>query len=286
MLKNASFFAALLFCAVVVTAGFTACGGNGAAPTTTNANTMPAEEGGNADKPTTNTNANTTNADSRIVHGALTVGEVKTAADLTGYYNGKFGENRITIEINTVNGTAVKGRSIVAGNDRPFEGTLTQNGKDYTVEAKEPGTDAHDGTFRFHIAAAGKPTDKLAADGTWEAFKKTAKSDKKTFHLEKREFRYDPKLGMFSEASTRLLTEKDVENRTKDDIRQMRNEIYARHGYSFKLKDMRATFDQEDWYMPMTTDVRTALSDTERKNEALLKRYEKFAADHYDEFGR
>ena len=66
----------------------------------------------------------------------------------------------------------------------------------------------------------------------------------------------------------------------------MRNEMYARHGYCFKNKEMRAYFDQETWYMPMNIDIRGELSPTEKENDALIKNYEKYAADYYDEYGR
>ena len=70
------------------------------------------------------------------------------------------------------------------------------------------------------------------------------------------------------------------------ELRIMRNEMYARHGYSFKLKDMQQYFDQQDWYMPVSTDVTGDLTKLEQKNEAMIKRYEDYTATHYDVFGR
>ncbi len=66
----------------------------------------------------------------------------------------------------------------------------------------------------------------------------------------------------------------------------MRNEIYARHGYSFKLADMREHFDKLDWYMPMAIDITTKLTKIEKNNAELIKRYEKYSAEYYDGFGR
>jgi hypothetical protein len=66
----------------------------------------------------------------------------------------------------------------------------------------------------------------------------------------------------------------------------MRNEIYARHGYSFKMKEVRRYFDQQDWYMPISTDVRTQLSTVEVKNEKIIKNFEKYAEESYDDYGR
>jgi hypothetical protein len=52
------------------------------------------------------------------------------------------------------------------------------------------------------------------------------------------------------------------------------------------MKDIRGEFDHEDWYVPVSTDVRNDLTAIEKKNEALIKRYEKYAAEYYDDFGR
>lgn len=66
----------------------------------------------------------------------------------------------------------------------------------------------------------------------------------------------------------------------------MRNEIYARHGYSFKLADMREYFDKLDWYMPMAVDITAKLTKVEEKNAELIRRYEKYSGEFYDGFGR
>ncbi len=84
----------------------------------------------------------------------------------------------------------------------------------------------------------------------------------------------------------KLLVSEDVNNLYKDELRAMRNEIYARHGYSFKRREMRDMFDKKDWYMPISTDVRKKLTALEIKNEKLIKQFEKYAEDNYDDFGR
>lgn len=88
-------------------------------------------------------------------------------------------------------------------------------------------------------------------------------------------------------ASNTELTNADVENLYKGDLEIIRNAIYARHGYSFKNRRMRYFFDSNvDWYIPISTDVRTQLTDLEKKNIELLKRYEQHAEKYYDYFGR
>lgn len=66
----------------------------------------------------------------------------------------------------------------------------------------------------------------------------------------------------------------------------MRNEIYARHGYCFKIKDMRYTFERRSWYMPVSTDIRDELTDTEVANIQLIDEYETYYDEYYNEFGR
>ena len=66
----------------------------------------------------------------------------------------------------------------------------------------------------------------------------------------------------------------------------MRSEIYARHGYSFKEKDMRYLFESKDWYMPMSNDVREKLSKSEIANIDLIYEYETYVEEYYDDYGR
>jgi YARHG domain len=103
--------------------------------------------------------------------------------------------------------------------------------------------------------------------------------------LTRKNFAYNTQAGKYPESSARLLTSDDVNNLYKEDLRRMRNEIYARHGYAFKLREVRGWFDEEDWYMPISTDVRNKLTSIEKQNEQLIKHFEKYA-DTYDDFGR
>jgi hypothetical protein len=87
-------------------------------------------------------------------------------------------------------------------------------------------------------------------------------------------------------ASTTLLTEKQVANLSKGDLSIIRNTIYARHGYSFKNRPLRVFFDRQTWYIPVNTNIKNAFTEIEKKNIQLLLRYEKFAKEYYDNFGR
>ncbi|WP_375303723.1 hypothetical protein [Niastella sp. OAS944] len=45
-------------------------------------------------------------------------------------------------------------------------------------------------------------------------------------------------------------------------------------------------FDGADWYIPVSTDVRSKLSAIEVKNEKLIKNFEQYAEESYDDYGR
>lgn len=230
--------------------------------------------------------------------------------------------NKINISIDSITGEKVYGHSVVAGNDRPFEGTLSisEEKPTYQFEVREPGDDKYDGVFRFSIESG-----KLI--GTWEAYK-DLEIKKRDYALEKKSFTYDPNLELernsfyvdwknyvestrseeweegqvetWTErsfattssdifkinASNTVLTGKDVENLYKSDLVVIRNTIYARHGYSFKNRPLRVFFDAQSWYIPVHTHIRSDFTEIEKQNIELLLRYEKNASEYYDEFGR
>jgi hypothetical protein len=199
---------------------------------------------------------------------------------LLGSYVGQFGDNKITLLVTKAGGGVVSGRSIVGGNDRPFDGTLTLDNGTYSIEAREPGDHKDDGVFKFQIAEAGSKE----VTGTWKP--NDAKRPEKSYTLERRKFEYRTDVGNWPQASQRLLKAADVENMMKSDLEFMRNEIFARHGYCFAKKDLRQQFENEDWYVPNTVDIKGFLTDIEKTNIAMIKRYEKYADEYGDEYGR
>lgn len=199
---------------------------------------------------------------------------------ILGSFAGEFGNNKITLLITKADKGLIEGRSIVAGNNRPFSGTIKEDDGIYSVVAKEPGDNADDGTFQFTIKSA-EPD---VVEGTWQPFDKNRNG--KEYRLHKKEFVYRTDVGEYPEASQHELKESDVENMMKSDLEQMRNEIFARHGYCFKKKEMRSMFEDLDWYIPNNTDIRALLTPVEVKNIELIKRYEKYADDYGDDFGR
>ena len=242
--------------------------------------------------------------------------------NIIGYYVGSFEaekykenkmpsySNRINISIDEIKDGKVLGHSVVAGNMRPFEGTITQSGDIYRAEVKEPGDDRYDGVFSFTVDVS-----KNTMIGNWIANDTKLAVSERIYQLDKKVFKYNPNLEIpeyiweaelyntYNEktgdseyptedaskfnASTTLLTKKDVENMYKADLEIIRNTIYARHGYSFKNRRMRYIFDSNvDWYIPVKVDILADLTDLEKKNIDLLKRYEEHATAYYDSFGR
>jgi hypothetical protein len=228
-------------------------------------------------------------------------------------------ENKINISIDKIDGAKVIGHSVVAGNDRPFEGTVEERGKGvFSFNVKEPGDDKYDGEFTFII-------ENNELKGSWKAYKKINIQERK-YTLEKRSFEYNPNIMLeegryinwnkfkeekgtyegadeFEEwvsrtyssatnsiyelnASNKLLTKKEVENLKKGDLLLIRNTIYARHGYSFKNRPLRVFFDAQNWYIPVHADIKSDFTKIEKKNIELLLRYEGNAAEYYDHFGR
>jgi hypothetical protein len=200
---------------------------------------------------------------------------------ILGSFVGNFGDNKITILITKAEGDSISGRSVVGGNDRPFAGLVSLKDGKYSITASEPGDDNHDGTFNFSIADANTNL----IEGNWAPYKASV-TPKKEYVLQRKEFKYDINVGEYKIASQRLLKESDVENLVKSDLEFMRNEIFARHGYCFKKKHLRENFENEEWYVPNTTNVADQLTAIEKKNIELIKRYEKYAEEFGDEFGR
>lgn len=245
---------------------------------------------------------------SNVMYYASYVGNFE-AEKMTDGADGTF-SNLINITVTKLENGIATGRSIIAGNDRPFEGTYKQSGSQFDIIAKEPGDDKHDGRFEFKL-----DTSALTVVGKWYCNDTGIAVPIRKFELKKKEFVYNAE-NNFDEsivgaslyngkdmeersyeaitdkvtkinASTKKLTNKDVENLYKGDLEVIRNAIYARHGYSFRNRRMRYLFDnQVTWYVPMNVDVRGYLTEIEKENIALLKRYENHADKYYDEFSR
>jgi YARHG domain len=204
-----------------------------------------------------------------------------TPDKILGSYIGEFGKNMINITLFKIENGKAEGFSVCAGNFRKIEGSMDlMQDDEYTFDMNEPGDDAYDGNFVFTLDASDE-----TIIGKWTPFKEKGTS-KKSYKLEKREFNYDPSVGDWPESSQGLLADEDVNYLGEDELATMRNEIYARHGYSFKDKSWRYYFEGRDWYMPMGVDIREKLTDVEVANIELIYQYESYYEEYYDDYGR
>ena len=74
--------------------------------------------------------------------------------------------------------------------------------------------------------------------------------------------------------SERLLTEEDVEGKSLEELSLLRNEIYARKGYTFQNARYDWYFSDQDWYSSAQLNSKVKLSDIEAKNVEFLKKRE------------
>jgi uncharacterized membrane protein YvbJ len=72
------------------------------------------------------------------------------------------------------------------------------------------------------------------------------------------------------DSDKRVISEEDMANLSKGQLRLARNEIYARHGYVFKSEDLQKYFSSKSWYNadPSYGD---SLNEVEKENVELLK---------------
>jgi hypothetical protein len=259
----------------------------------------------------------------------LTVTDVK---DLTGYWTGLFGPaaadslddagdyepgfNKINISIDEIDGTKVKGHTVIAGKVRFFHCELKKNGSKFTFRFVSGADDKADGVFKFGITEG----DSLMK-GSWNTNSRNVVNHE--YALTKKHFAYDAdwklqranyvdysksateehkadsgetyqesKFATTSDdvekinASASLLKKEDVANLKKADFLIIRNSIFARHGYTFKKPLLSFYFSQQPWYVPLSNDVTADITPIEKKNLALMSRYEKNAQEYYNAFGR
>lgn len=229
--------------------------------------------------------------------------------------------NKINMVIKRIEGDSVFGQSIVAGNSRDIKGVVQKKYALFVFTVNEPGDQKYDGVFEFSIEkdtlkgywtsfrkdlpvvkrrfalvksvfvynpAAVLPDDMEYVDyvsgKTTEVVEENEEGAKDTFMVDV--FRAASEKIFELNASVQELKEADLKNLKKIDLEIIRNTIYARHGYTFKKRTYRQFFDYVAWYIPVSTDVTASLTELEKKNIALLNRFEKYAEDHYDNFGR
>ena len=231
--------------------------------------------------------------------------------------------NKINIVIKKIEGNKVFGQSIVAGNSRPIAGEFRHVADSLIFTMKEPGDKKDDGKFEFSIKNNVLNGTWFANNTKQAVTQRTFKLKKQSFEYNPNLMLpedeayidyYSEKIDTIVEtqtdstsvpetyyqetyrsagdvitkinSSTKKLTENDLKNLKKLELEILRNTIYARHGYTFKKKSYRQFFDSVEWYIPVSENVDAKLTALEKANIKLLERFEQYAKDNYDSFGR
>lgn len=92
--------------------------------------------------------------------------------------------------------------------------------------------------------------------------------------------------GQYPFTTSRLVTDDDLKDKTLEELRIMRNEIFARHGHTFKSEELKNHFNSQPWYKSTTADATSQLTETEKKNVDFIKRLENkiLATADFDDF--
>ncbi len=83
--------------------------------------------------------------------------------------------------------------------------------------------------------------------------------------------------------STEALGEDALGEMFAEDLRVLRNEVYARHGRVFKDKELQKYFDSQAWYKPNPDFKDDQLSEIEAQNLAKIKQAEETATSKFSE---
>lgn len=70
------------------------------------------------------------------------------------------------------------------------------------------------------------------------------------------------------------LTDSDLSGYSKEDLKILRNAIYAKYGYIFKSEELKNYFGKYDWYKAQYSDVSKKLSPIEKANVKFIKTME------------
>lgn len=81
---------------------------------------------------------------------------------------------------------------------------------------------------------------------------------------------------IFSDSSSRLLTEADISGRSAEELRIAKNEIYARHGRIFTSEDLKEYFESKSWYqgyIPADQFKESVFNQVEKDNIVFIQSY-------------
>ncbi|RPI15472.1 MAG: YARHG domain-containing protein [Ignavibacteriae bacterium] len=203
-------------------------------------------------------------------------GQTKTSGNykfnIEGKYTGNINGSSWDLYISGYDGKNFRGYNTIYWPGKVVSANFTGNYDQSTgvismFEESGKGAGRFDGQFS---------TDGKTMSGDWHRY---SDNGSYSWYLTKSEGSYSQDRststpGKYPEATDRLLASDDVRNLSKWELKIMRNEIFARHGYIFKTDDMRDYFNRQSWYSGTYDNVESMLSSTEKSNIELIKRYE------------
>lgn len=77
-----------------------------------------------------------------------------------------------------------------------------------------------------------------------------------------------------AELSQERLTYSDIADLNRNELRLLRNAIYAAHNRRFQSADLHDYFSQFNWYTPLYNDYEISLNSIESANVKFIQRYE------------
>lgn len=80
--------------------------------------------------------------------------------------------------------------------------------------------------------------------------------------------------GKYPEASDKIITDSVLYDLSSEELKIMRNEIFARHGFIFKPGSVNDYFNKQSWYTPKLSNVETLLTNIEKDNIKKIKNWE------------
>lgn len=80
--------------------------------------------------------------------------------------------------------------------------------------------------------------------------------------------------GDYPFASSKKLTKNELTKFSKEELRKIRNEIFARYGYRFTSKELKLHFEGKAWYKPKLENVDRYLTAIEKENIETIKKLE------------
>jgi YARHG domain len=118
-------------------------------------------------------------------------------------------------------------------------------------------------------------TNKKSADSIAHVAKPADTAKRSPFKYTDTSFKYVPSVGKYPMASLKMLNDSDLNGISVQDLKIMRNEIFARHGLIFQPGSLNTYFSAQQWYHPAFSEIGGKLTKIEKHNIDIIAKKEK-----------